>query len=319
MTLSDFKIFAELSDALFNNAEAVYTKGINFIDALSPICSLAFGVYILLQVWHYYNKGFDEPLMDLTKRLIGWIIVIALAFNAHNIEQIGKAGWALPDELASVVHGEKYDGNVIDDQFKAMAEEIIKLEDLRNEEYSGLTEVSSSVLAAGLIGCIFLMALILCAVTFAFYVLAKMLLLLTLTFAPLFLASFLFPSTRQWGMSWVNAIIMYSLTIVGYVIVGVMQQKFVSGVITKYTAGMEGGELMVSLFLLFAIVTSSTVIFVFTMWNVPSLMSSLVGGASFSSHARELSPLKNIKFERKAKESKENSGKNSENNSIKPA
>ena len=293
MKLDDFNLFATLSNALFDNAEGVYTKGINFIDAIAPMVSMAFGVYVLLQCWHYYNKGFDESLMDITKRFLGWIVVIAIAFNAQNIKTIGKMGWELPDSLANVVQSGEYGGNAMDEQFKKMGKEIIKLEEIRDEEYGGWTEVGSSILASALIYGILGNALALCAITFAFYVVAKMLLLIALTFAPLFLASFLFPATRQWGMNWLQTILGHSVTITGYVIVGAIQQSFVSSTIVKYLQNATGSELMVSLFLTLCMITGATIIFIVIVWNVPSMIVAILGGASFSAHAHALGSLAN--------------------------
>lgn len=286
MELKDFKLFETISKSLFDGAESIYEKGIAFIDALAPICSLAFGVYILLQVFHYHNKGFDEPLLDISKRLVGWLIVIALAFNAHNIKTIGKIGWNLPDSMASVVMSEKFDGQLMDGQVRAISKQVVVFEQKR-DEMNGLNPANWGPYLAitGVLYTVFICALLLSGVAFAFYVLAKMLLLIALTFAPLFLASLLFPATRQWGTNWIQTILNYSLTITAYVIVGIMQQTFVSKILVKLFEDLTGGDLMTGLLFALAYIVGTMVIFCIIIWNVPSLIMALIGGAQFSSHA----------------------------------
>ncbi|MBQ9600484.1 MAG: hypothetical protein IJR46_00520, partial [Neisseriaceae bacterium] len=90
MTYDDLNIFSDIEESLVGNTQTLFDKSADLITSISPIFSLAFGVYILLQVFHYYNKGFDEPLMDISKRLIGWIIIIALAFNATSYKNLAQ-------------------------------------------------------------------------------------------------------------------------------------------------------------------------------------------------------------------------------------
>lgn len=293
MELKDLNLFEAISKSLFDGAEGVYSKGINFIDALAPICSLAFGVYVVLQVFHYYNKGFDESLVDISKRLVGWIIVIALAFNAQNIKTIGKMGWELPDNMASVVMDKKFDGQAMDKQFKSVAEKIEIIEEKR-DDLSMISPgnwgvyLAASMALYGILAC----AMLLCGVAFGFYVLAKMLLLLALTFAPIFLASLLFPATRQFGTNWINSILNYSLTITAYAIVGIMQIQFIDVLLKTYIAPSTGLELTVLLFLVFGLIVGTTIIFCIMIWNVPSLIGALVGsGANFSFQTQALGNL----------------------------
>ena len=281
MTYDDLNIFSDIEESLVGNTQTLFDKSADLIVSISPIFSLAFGVYILLQVFHYYNKGFDEPLMDISKRLIGWIIIIALAFNATSYKNLAQTAYELPNALSEVVSSSEYKATTMDDNFRSMNNKLSKLDELYNK--LGTFDYGDKFAWHMLRIILYATLGLVMIVCFAYYLVAKLSLVLVLMFGPIFIGCLLFPTTRQWGMSWINQVMNYSLAMACYVLIGVMQQEFVSNKLIQIIDYMDySDDVMAYMYMLIVLSLFAMVVFILVSWNIPSVASGIVGGGSFS-------------------------------------
>lgn len=293
-------VFANITQTIDGQIDNLWEHSAQLITSIAPIFSLAFGVYVLLQCWHYYNKGFDESLMDITKRMLGWIVIIALAFNAGNYKTVAQTAYDLPEALASAVSDGEYTENSIDKGFNNAKDKTKKIFD--KVDLIPATEMGKYLFAAMCVGLMWLCTTVFFVCVYAFYIVAKISLAAILIIGPLCLGSMLFPSTRQWGMAWINQIANYALTISLYVVLGLIQLNFFDNVIKisfgvfdeipiKYGmlgAYIEGTAIGAASLIVLPLVIISTIIFFIAAMNVPSIANAITGGASVSAHSREL-------------------------------
>lgn len=293
-------VFENITTSITGQIDKLWEHSAELITSIAPIFSLAFGVYVLLQVWHYYNKGLDESLMDLTRRMLGWIVIITLAFGAEQYKELANAAYQLPDAIASAVSDGDYSANAIDKSFEMTH---TKFKDLykKTDLISG-TEFGYYLASVGSITLMFLMVLAFYTLMFAYYLVVKVSLAAILVVGPLFLGFFLFPSTRQWGMNWINQIANYSVTITLYVILGIIHINVADTILSTALDGalnlkeetgwfgeyVDGASLTAAILLGLPAVFFSTVIFILVAWSVPSIANALTGGAGVTGHTREL-------------------------------
>ena len=293
-------VFANITKTITGEIDNLWEHSAQLITAVAPIFSLAFGVYVLLQCWHYYNKGFDESLMDITKRMLGWIIIIALAFNAGNYKTVAQTAFDLPEAVASAVSGgDKYSENAIDKGFenaKNKTKELYKKTDLISS-----TEMGKYLFSVFAVTFMWLCLLVFFVCVFAFYLVAKISLAAILVIGPLCLGSLLFPTTRQWGMSWINQIANYTLTISLYVVLGLIQLNYFDSIMkTTFDAFdeievlggylgdyVEGAAVVAAVMGALPVILISTIIFCIVALNVPNIAAAITGGATASTHMRD--------------------------------
>lgn len=285
--LDDITPFQNIEDTLLGNVSKMFDKSTDLIGHIAPIFSLAFGIYVLLQCWHYYNKGFDESFMDITKRMLGWVIIIIFAFNIQTYRSTCDTAYQLPNALSEVVSGKDYNASSMDNNWKNMNQKLTALDNLRSK--LGMFDVGDKMVFGMLKIVIWLTIAFLLVVCFAFYLVAKISLVLVLMFGPLFIGFLLFPATRQWGVSWINQVFNYSLTAACYVVIGVMQNEFISGHLTNILNKMNNAEdVMAYLFMLIPILVFATFVFILVALNIPALVTGLVGGGTFNLQMRAL-------------------------------
>lgn len=290
MNYENLSIFSYLEELLVGNVQTLLDKSADLIASISPIFSLAFGVYVLLQVFHYYNKGLDDSLVDIIKRMLAWIIIIALAFNASGYKELARTAYDLPNALSEVVSGEEYKAATMDDNYASLNQNLAKIDKLSGE--LGAFDVGDHVgfyILKVVVQFTLSLLMIFC---FAYYLVAKMSLILVLMFGPIFIGFLLFPATRQWGMSWINQVANYSLAAACYVLIGLMQQEFITQYLIKTLGKMSSAEeIMVYLFMITSISIFAMVVFILVSWNIPAVVTGLVGGGTFAGHFRSLPNL----------------------------
>lgn len=92
----------------------LFDKTGQFIQGIAPIFSAGMAVYVVLLTFYYYNRGLDDVIMDIFKRIMVWLLIIALAFNAGNYSQLANVIYVMPDELSSLFGGEGTTANAVD-------------------------------------------------------------------------------------------------------------------------------------------------------------------------------------------------------------
>lgn len=145
------------------------------------------------------------------------------------------------------------------------------------------------------------MAMLFLGVTFAYYVVTKILLALNLMIGPLFVGAMLFPATRQYGMNWIGQCLNSILTIALLAILAGLEISFFTQTI-QLNFGEVGSfdeeaidkfaqfSFMIGILALFFVMT---IVFVLAAWKIPSMVSALTGGASLEGVSGGLSKVFN--------------------------
>lgn len=275
--------FSDIANNLLNGMGTdLFSKSGNLISGIAPIFQIGFGIYISLVALDAYNRGFDENVMDLGKRMFGWLLIIALAFNSSQYQKIANILWMLPENLSGLLGTSTYTASALDTQSNnilTMMENIFAYAaelDVLQVSDKLMLYIGGSVAV--------LLAYLFFIITFAYYLIAKLSLAMVILIGPLFIGSMLFPATRQWGMNWIGQILNYSVTVVFFVILGSLQNDFFQ----KHLQSAVVGEIasvaqVVGLIPLFFL---STTIFILVAWSIPSIASALTGGASVNGFSR---------------------------------
>lgn len=275
--------FSDIANNLLNGMGTdLFSKSGNLISGITPIFQIGFGIYIFLVVLDAYNRGFNENVMDLGKRMFGWLLIIAFAFNSSQYQKIANILWMLPENLSGLLGTSTYTASALDTQSNnilTMMENIFAYAaelDVLQVSDKLMLYIGGSVAV--------LLAYLFFIITFAYYLIAKLSLAMVILIGPLFIGSMLFPATRQWGMNWIGQILNYSVTVVFFVILGSLQNDFFQ----KHLQNAVVGEIasvaqVVGLIPLFFL---STTIFILVAWSIPSIASALTGGASVNGFSR---------------------------------
>lgn len=275
--------FSELANFLLNGMGTnLFHKSNNMISGIAPVFQIGFGIYILLVAFDYYKRGFDENVVDLGKRMFGWLLIIAFAFNSSQYQKLANIMWMLPENLSGLLGTSTYTASALDTQ----SNNILKMMENIFAYASSLDmlQVSDKLMLyiGGTVAVI--LAYLFFLITFAYYLIAKLSLAMVIVIGPLFIGSMLFPATRQWGMNWIGQILNYSVTVVFYVILGALQNDFFKNQLERAVVGEIGSVAqVVGLIPLFFL---STTIFILVAWSIPSISSALTGGASVNGFSR---------------------------------
>ena len=271
--------FSELANFLLNGMGTnLFQKSNNMISGIAPVFQIGFGIYILLIAFDYYKRGFDENVVDLGKRMIGWLLIIAFAFNSSQYQKLANIMWMLPENLSGLLGTSTYTASALDTQ----SNNILKI--FAYASSLDMLQVSDKLMLyiGGTVAVI--LAYLFFLITFAYYLIAKLSLAMVIVIGPMFIGSMLFPATRQWGMNWIGQILNYSVTVVFYVILGALQNDFFKNQLERAVVGEIGSVAqVVGLIPLFFL---STTIFILVAWSIPSISSALTGGASVNGFSR---------------------------------
>lgn len=280
--------FSDIANSLLNGMGSdLFSKSGDLISGIAPFFQTCFGIYMLLVILDYYNRGLDEKVIDLGKRIVGWLVIIAFAFNASQYLKLANMLWMLPENLSGLLGTSDYTASALDSQSNNI---LLMMENIfaYAAELDMLQASDKLMLYAG--GSVaVVLAYLFFIITFAYYLIAKLSLAMVIVIGPLFIGAMLFPATRQWGMNWIGQVLNYSVTVVFFVILGALQNDFfknhlenaVVGDITSLAQVMG----LIPLFLL------STAIFILVAWSIPSIASALTGGASVNGFSRTISSV----------------------------
>lgn len=277
--------FSSVADALLNGMGTnLFAKSANLISGIAPLFAAGFGIYILLVLISYYNRGLDENIVDFSKRMIGWFIIIACAFNAGMYNKLANLMYQMPDGISSFLGTGEYTFSALDTSFENLEATVVNTLDYASD--IPMTSVGEKIGAYIFALVIFVLGSLFFAITAAFYLVAKLSMAMVIMVGPIFLGAMLFPATRQWGMNWIGQILNYTITIVFYVILGSLQQEFFK----NHVSTIMNGEIhsLIMLLPMACLMAISTFIFLIVAWNVPSIASALTGGAGVGGMPRTL-------------------------------
>lgn len=277
-------IFTPVVGMIVTESTTLFDKSADLIQSITPIFTAGFGIYILLLCFYYYNKGIDESILDLSKRMIAWLIIIAFGFNAGNYAKIATIAYQLPEGLASAVSGQEFSTSAIDIMFsesKKTFDHILELSSKLNWKMIGDKLLLGFATQFFVICTLFYFGIII-----AFYLIAKISLAMVLLTGPLFIGFLLFPATRQWGMNWIGQIMNYAITVTFYVVLVGIQQRFFQDSLQN---ALTGSNLdVVQIFGMIPLFLFSTLVFVIIAWNVPTIATALFQGASIQAFGRQI-------------------------------
>ena len=275
--------FSDIANNLLNGMGSdLFTKSGNLISGIAPVFQTGFGIYILLVALDAYNRGFDENVMDLGKRMVGWLLIIAFAFNSSLYQKLANILWMLPENLSGLLGTSTYTASALDTQ----SNNILKMMEniFAYAAELDVLQVSDKLMLYIGGSVAVLLAYLFFIITFAYYLIAKLSLAMVIVIGPLFIGSMLFPATRQWGMNWIGQILNYSVTVVFFVILGSLQNDFFQKHLENAVVGdITSVAQVVGLIPLFFL---STTIFILVAWSIPSIASALTGGASVNGFSR---------------------------------
>ena len=127
-------MFENLFESLLKGMGSdLFAKTANIITAISPLFASGFGVYILIVALNAYNRGFDDNVMDLAKRALGWLIIIACAFNASQYLKIANALYDLPEYMSGLINSGNYTASALDNNMDKLMENMGKMWELKKK------------------------------------------------------------------------------------------------------------------------------------------------------------------------------------------
>lgn len=285
----------------------LFAKTANIITAISPLFATGFGIYILIVALNAYNRGFDDNLVDLVKRIMGWFIIIACAFNANQYLKIANMLYELPEYMSGLINSGTYNATTLDNNMDKLMENMGNIWALK--ENIPTLDIPAHLNFTFMWVLVFILAAFFLTATAAFYLVAKISLAMVILIGPIFIGSMLFPATRQWGMNWTGQIMSYAVTVTFYVLLGTIQMAFfeahmlemtnlgaINGFNSGGATGAVGGQvfsqvMFVPIVFMFIL---ATIIFFVVALSIPSIASALTGGATiggYSGVARTISSV----------------------------
>lgn len=254
----------------------LFDKSANLITNIAPLFSMGFGIYFMIIILNAYGRGFDGNAIDLAKKTVAWLIIIACAFNAAQYQKIANMAYEFPEWLASTFNG-RFEASAIDTAWDSIMQLIEKLL-AKAATLTGLTQLPDKIMVFMAAGIIILLGGIFFGIVLAYYLVAKISLAMVLLIGPLFLGMMLFSSTRQYAMNWISQIFNYSVTISFFTILMSLQMKFFDAHIKPLATGDTIDD-VVQIFGILPMFVTVTMLFVIVAFNIPSIASALTGGA----------------------------------------
>ena len=282
----------------FNESNHFLDMSSNLVSAFTPMITTGLGIYILLQAYHYYGKGVDESILDISRRMIGWILIAMLCLNADNYIYMAKLIYQAPETVASVLTGKNFSANVLDTYWIASEQEYANLATL--VDGFGIDDIFRALMCVILLVFFKICTFVLLGLIFIFYIMTKLALLLTLVVGPIFVACLFFPATRQWGMNWINQCGNYIITVTLYVGLMAIQTKvfetFIKGIFAVDSNGtltkkswwclkmacdvVDATAVTALMFSALPVFLLTTVLCVIMALSIPNISNALLGGNS---------------------------------------
>lgn len=269
------KPFQEIYEFFDTAVVAVIQNGTtNMIALISPLVAAGFGLYVLLIVASYMRGENDDPIQDFLFRMLGWGLVITLGLNAtmytdHVVPFINGLG----EDLAGTVGTQFGSAAALDTMVNKFLDSFINMYTLAD----GIKQTMFAVLA---IVTVSLFAGAFMVVAIAYIILAKLALGILVAVGPLFIASALFPATRDLFKAWTGQILNYAFL--------VMLFSFAAQIEIAMVSSLIPADLSLSSLLKVNLICA---VMVFVSLNLPSLASSLAGGVGISSMVGKLRNL----------------------------
>lgn len=269
MAFAPFQALYTFFDA--SVVQVVQNGTARMIALISPLLAAGFGIYLMLILSSYWRGDTDEPVTDFFFRMIGWGAIIVFGLNISVYTQyiipfVNGAG----DDLASVVGQNGNSAVALDAMANGFLDAFIKL-------YSNASGIEETLFVLLAIVGVSLFAGAFMVIAIAYVILAKLALGLLLAIGPLFIASALFPATRDLFKNWTGQILNYVFLVMLFSFIAQIEIQFVSNLIPTNLDFESLGLIILSCALL-----------IFVSLNLPGLASALAGGVGISTLVRKL-------------------------------
>lgn len=237
----------------------------NMIALISPLFAAGFGVYVLLVVFSYMRGEEDEYILDFLYRMMGWGLVIMCGLNAslytaHVVPFINGLG----EDLAGTVGTQYSSAAALDVMVNKFLDAFINLYNMAD----GIKQTLFAVLAIAGVS-VFAGAFMVVAI--GYIILAKLTTGILIAVGPLFIASALFPATRDLFKSWTGQILYAALLL--------MLFSFAAQVEIAMVSALVPADLSFSTLLKVNLICA---VMVFVSFNLPNLASQLSGGVGIT-------------------------------------
>lgn len=267
----------ETTDFIINNmGNNLFSQSANLIAKIAPLFSICFGIYVLIVILNAYGRGFDGNVVDFTKKIAAWFIIIACSFNAGQYQKIATMAYEFPEWLAGAFNG-NFNVSAIDTAWDSITQAVraiaIKASQLSVRHIADKLMLYASGVILIFCGSIFF------GVVIAYYLVAKLSLAMVLLIGPLFLGMMLFPATRQYGMNWIGQIFNYAVTIAFFTLLMSLQMKIFDNHIKNLIVDEGMWANAAQIFMILPVFLLITMIFGVVAFCVPSISSALTGGA----------------------------------------
>lgn len=264
--------FSDLYTFFDASVATVITSGTtNMIALISPLIAAGFGLYVMLVVASYWKGSNDEAIMDFVFRMMAWCTIITFGLNI-SVYQMYVVPFVngLGDDLAGVIGPHYSSASALDTMTNAFLDAFIKL-------YNDADGIKQTMFAVAAIISVSLFAGAFMVVAIAYIILAKLALGILIAIGPLFIATALFPATRELFKNWTGQCLNYAFL--------VMLFSFAAQIEIGMISGLIPAELSMSSLFMINLVCA---VMVFVSLNLPSLASSLAGGIGISSMVSKL-------------------------------
>lgn len=275
-------VFSELSkfvDPALTTNLFNYTG--NFILHLAPLVLSVAIVYFLSAWLQYYNRGLDEVVVDYSKKMLFWLLITALAANQNNYIHLANMIFHAPEEIASWFFSNKELTATFLDQVSDTVTAVVSKIDVYSHSLS-VWQISYVISAFAISIIINLLSHIFLATCFAFYMIAKISLAITLLVGPFFLMCLIFPAVRQWGMNWIGQIVSYILTVIFYALINFIFSNYLKNFLSHFLEATKAGP-VTDILIFQALCVKLVIIFVLfliVLFKLPRIASALTGGIS---------------------------------------
>lgn len=268
--------FSELYTFFDASVATVITTGTtNMIALISPLIAAGFGLYVMLVVASYWKGSNDEAIMDFVFRMMSWCAIITFGLNI-SVYQMYVVPFVngIGDDLAGVVGPHYSSASALDTMINAFLDSFINMfkeaDGIKQTMFAVAAIISTSLFAGAFM-----------VVAIAYIILAKLALGILIAIGPLFIATALFPATRELFKNWTGQCLNYAFLVMLFSFAAQIEIAMIV-IPTDLT--------MSSLFKINLICA----VMVFVSLNLPSLASSLAGGVGISSMVNKLPRLPQI-------------------------
>lgn len=233
------------------------------------------GVYVLLMGWRFISGQVEEPILDTIKRFMKIAIVGGLAIELTNYnEYFFELFFKGPDYIAGVLSGNSTDTqqlSSLDSVFSQMWEVGEKF-----WEKGGVFKGNPSMYLVAIF--IFLSAVILVGLSCGYILISKVVIIILLALAPIFIMSMLWEATKKYFDTWVSLLVHYGLLYIIIICINVFLIKAYQSVLTSVSSQLADGVKIENIVPLFVL----TFLGGWLVIKASQFASHFVGGVSLS-------------------------------------